>query len=148
VKTTTRTDVTVGWDAYDANGEKIGSIQDQGDRFFVVSKGTLFKKDIYVPTSAIARTDPNERRVYLNVTKDDVEAMGWDDPNSVAAQSGVDASTRGGFDTTPRGTGYDAAGYDTTTPSGLGDETREPAGTGSMRTTRTGYGDEDDLATR
>ena len=154
MKTLNQIDVTAGWNAYDANGDKIGSINDQLDNCLVVSKGTLFPKDIFVPTDAVKRVDESEHRVYVNVTKDQIESMGWDDPNTLSASESF-GSTRdqahpsksAGFATRDQGTtrGYDAentTGFDPT--SGVDDATRQPTGAGSMRTQRTGYGDEDE----
>jgi hypothetical protein len=148
VKTFKQIDINAGWDVCDANGNKIGSINDVRDSYLVVSKGTLFPKDIFVPMNAVQRVDQNEHRVYLNVDKNAIEAMGWDDPKNIPAPGGFksDTTSDGQYDQTYAGTrgDYDASGgFETTTPSGLGDTTREPAGTGAMRTQRTGYGDED-----
>jgi uncharacterized protein (TIGR02271 family) len=74
--------IDAGWDAYGNDGQKIGSIYERREEFLVVQKGVFFPKDLYVPTDAIERADAGERRVYLNVAKDDIESMGWDEPTS------------------------------------------------------------------
>jgi hypothetical protein len=148
MKTFKQIDINSGWEVCDANGNKIGSINDVRDNYLVVSKGTLLPKDIFVPTTAVQRVDENDHRVYLNVDKDTISSMGWDDPKNIpdSGRFSSDTMSTGQYDRTYAGSDadYDASGgFETTTPSGIGDTTREPAGTGTMRTQRTGYGDED-----
>ena len=69
-------DIQVGWDVYGSDGDKIGDVSDIGDNYLLLTKGFLFTKDIYVPFSAVTGTDQD--RVYLNVSKDQIENMGWD----------------------------------------------------------------------
>jgi uncharacterized protein (TIGR02271 family) len=69
--------LVVGADVYGADDEKIGTIADIGQNYFLVQKGWLFIKDLYLPTSAIARMDTD--RVYLSVTKQEAETMGRDE---------------------------------------------------------------------
>src|SRR2546423_14314936 len=118
-----------GWDAYGSDGQKIGSILERRDTYLVVEKGMFFPKDIYVPADAIERADPNEQRVYLNVAKDDVEGMGWTEPQTVGTTS---ATSTAASDTWA----------DSQDPYGVGSRDRyeEPAGT--MATKRTHYGDD------
>ncbi|MBA2362406.1 MAG: DUF2382 domain-containing protein [Chloroflexia bacterium] len=65
-----------GWDVYGSDGDKIGDVSDLGPNYVLVTKGFLFTKDIYIPTSAI--TGIENDRVYLNIAKDQVDSMGWD----------------------------------------------------------------------
>ncbi len=69
--------LVAGADVYGSDNEKIGTIADVGQNYFLVQKGWLFIKDLYLPTSAITRADGNN--VYLNLTKHDAEQMGRDD---------------------------------------------------------------------
>jgi hypothetical protein len=113
--------VEAGWDAYGSDGQKIGSIYDARQEYLVVEKGLIFPKDIYVPANAVERADAGEQRVYLNVAKDDIESMGWDEPASAGRDtSGETWESR-----------RDASR----------DRDMEPAGT--MATKRTRYGDDD-----
>jgi uncharacterized protein (TIGR02271 family) len=68
--------VRAGWDVYGSDGEKIGDVGDVGSNYLMVTKGFLFTKDIYIPTSAIKSIDQD--RVYINVAKDQIDSMGWD----------------------------------------------------------------------
>jgi hypothetical protein len=78
--TQNRTDVTVqsGWDVLGSDGESIGSVAEVGANYVRVEKGFIFVKDIYIPVSAISQIDQGDEAVWLNVPKDDVESMGWD----------------------------------------------------------------------
>ena len=71
-----RSSVQVGWDVYGSDGEKIGDVGDVGANYLMVTKGFLFTKDIYIPTSAITSIDQD--RVYINVAKGQIDGMGWD----------------------------------------------------------------------
>ena len=66
-----------GWDVYGADGEKVGDVQEVREGYFVASKGLLFPHEHYIPFSAITRVEHD--RVYLNVTKDQIEDQGWDE---------------------------------------------------------------------
>jgi len=58
---------------YGSNNEKIGQIAEVGQDYFLVQKGMLFHKDLYLPTSAVARMDGNH--VYLNLSKEQATQM-------------------------------------------------------------------------
>src|SRR3954451_14249885 len=69
--------LAAGADVYGADDEKIGTVADVGQNYFLVQKGWLFIKDLYLPTSTIARADGDT--VYLSLTKQQAEQMGRDD---------------------------------------------------------------------
>jgi uncharacterized protein (TIGR02271 family) len=81
--------IQAGWGAYDQNGERIGDIEEVGRDYVLVTKGLIFVKDIYIPTSAISEVDAETGAVHVNVDKDGIEDMGWDAPPS--GMSGMDA---------------------------------------------------------
>jgi uncharacterized protein (TIGR02271 family) len=66
-----------GMDVYGADDAKLGSIHDIRENYFVIEKGFFFPKDYYVPVSAVAGVDADDR-VFLNVTKDVALNQGWD----------------------------------------------------------------------
>jgi len=66
-----------GMDVYGADDEKLGSIHEVRDNYFVVEKGFFFPKDYYIPMSAIQGID-EDNRVYLNVSKDVALNQDWD----------------------------------------------------------------------
>ncbi|HKG57817.1 MAG TPA: YsnF/AvaK domain-containing protein [Candidatus Limnocylindrales bacterium] len=77
-----------GWDAIDRSGDKIGSIEEVGSNYFLVTKGLIFVKDVYVPFQAIDSTDPNEQLVQLNVGKGEIDSQGWDEPPTDGQMAG------------------------------------------------------------
>jgi len=66
-----------GMDVNGADGEKLGSIYEVRDQYFIMQKGFFFPKDYYIPLSAVQSMDPDQG-VYLNVTKDVALNQGWD----------------------------------------------------------------------
>ena len=60
-----------GTAVYDAGGEKIGAVSEHNvqGQYLVLHKG-MFRKDIYVPVSAVQRNDTDG--IYLTVYKDDL----------------------------------------------------------------------------
>jgi len=69
-----------GMTVYDVNSDKIGTVSGytSSGSYFKLEKGLLFPHDYYVPMSAVSRIDPNG--VYLNVKKDEIKDLGWDNP--------------------------------------------------------------------
>ena len=65
--------VTPGTDVYDANGDKVGTVQEFNPQAncIVVQKGMIFTKDLYIPINAIDGRD--DKGVYLSLTKDDLK---------------------------------------------------------------------------
>jgi uncharacterized protein (TIGR02271 family) len=69
--------LVAGADVYGSDNEKIGTVADVGQNYFLVQKGWLFIKDLYLPTSTITQADGNN--IYLSLTKQEAEQMGRDD---------------------------------------------------------------------
>jgi len=86
-----------GWDVFGSDGEKVGDVSEVGSNYLLVTKGWLFPKDRYIPLDAI--TGVEHDRVYLNVGKDQIESLGWDEPPA-ADTTGVGLSTAETTDTT------------------------------------------------
>ena len=65
--------IAPGTDVYDVNGDKVGSVQQfmPQANCLLVEKGMLFKKDVYIPISAIASTGVDG--VRINLSKDDLK---------------------------------------------------------------------------
>lgn len=81
-----------GWNVYSANDQKIGTVAETYGDYLLVEKGFLFKKDLYIPTSAIRNTDEAEECVYLTADKEQIETMGWDQmPSTTGAGKSADA---------------------------------------------------------
>ena len=68
--------LVAGAEVYGSDNEKIGTVADVGQNYFLVQKGWLFIKDLYLPTSTIMQADGNN--VYLSITKHEAEQMGRD----------------------------------------------------------------------
>jgi len=65
--------IMAGAEVFGSDNEKIGTVADVGSNYFLVQKGFLFIKDLYLPTRTIARMDGE--RIYLNVPKHEAEQM-------------------------------------------------------------------------
>jgi uncharacterized protein (TIGR02271 family) len=98
-KTRSRIAIDTGWTVYGREGDKIGTVAEVGSNYLLVQKGLLFIKDVYVPVSAVDTIDEADASLWLNVPKDDIESMGWDDAPSTGSwndwtPSGKTASDR------------------------------------------------------
>ncbi len=60
---------------YSRDGEKIGHIDELNPQFFVVSKGLLGREQLYLPRAGDERRE--EDRVYVSLTKDEIEGGDW-----------------------------------------------------------------------
>jgi len=99
-----------GWDVFGSDGEKVGDVADVQNNYITVSKGFIFKTDMYIPVSAISNVEHD--RVYLSTTKHEIERQGWDrlpDSNEPDMDRGV---RRGMLSETA--SAADFASYDTT----------------------------------
>ena len=71
--------LSAGNDVISADGEKLGTVAAIRGSYLLV-----FVEDYHVPRNAIARYDEEQEAVYLNVTRDEALASGWeqepDDP--------------------------------------------------------------------
>ena len=113
-----------GWQAVDRNGEEIGTVEEVGANYFVLTKGLIFKKDVYIPLSAVAGADGDGRVMRVDVDKDQIDTMGWDQPP-------VETGTAGGFDTDTSYASNDDAAFVSSSASGT-----------SVDTATTGYADD------
>lgn len=93
------TQIQPGWEVCGRDGQKIGSVMEVGDNYVAVEKGLFFITDLYVPTSAVDRMEPDESRVYLMVAKDDINEEAWKAPPSAdeAAWEGWQARSQAGM---------------------------------------------------
>lgn len=122
-----------GWQAVDRTGGKIGTIEEIGANYFVVSKGLIFTKDIYIPVSRVTATDPGEGMVRIDVDKDQLDGMGWDQP-PLGTGMAADTDTAYGttddpaYATSTATTSYaapeTAASYDTSRTANVDDSVR------------------------
>src|SRR5438105_3603750 len=78
--------VQEGMDVLDRDGQKIGKAGETLGDYFNVDAGFLGTTEYYVPFSAI--TDVTDNNVFLNVRKDEVGNMGWDQRPEMSATTG------------------------------------------------------------
>ncbi len=71
------TDLQTGWDVVTNDGRRFGKIREVGQNYVLTSRPGR-AGDVYVPASAIGNVE-NET-VHLNVTKNDADSMGWEQP--------------------------------------------------------------------
>jgi uncharacterized protein (TIGR02271 family) len=70
------TEIAYGWEVVGSDGDKIGDVAAIQPHYISVEKGFLFKTDIFIPTSAISSVQ--DEKVYLNVSKSQIEGQGWE----------------------------------------------------------------------
>jgi uncharacterized protein YrrD len=80
MQTTNVTPPQVGTHVFGSDGEEIGTISDVQSDYFQVKKGTLFRKEVYLPLTAITGTALGGDGVTVNLTKDEVESGDWSSP--------------------------------------------------------------------
>jgi hypothetical protein len=72
--------VQPGWEIVGADDQRIGAVSDVEEGYLHFTKGFIASKDVYVPSDAISQVDPGEERVYLNVSKSEIDRLGWNTP--------------------------------------------------------------------
>jgi uncharacterized protein (TIGR02271 family) len=103
-------------EVYGSDNEKIGHVAEVGAHYFMVQKGSLFTKDLYLPTSSIARV--HEGHVHLDITKQQAETMGREElPTENDAWYGS-ATRTAGYETAETRTASRAATAGTTMREG------------------------------
>jgi hypothetical protein len=81
-----------GTTVYDSDGNKVGTVSqyDGWSNYFVVQRGLLMHKDVYVPMEAIAGR--YEDGVRISVGKDDLRTLKWDQPPARGPEAGSPAA--------------------------------------------------------
>ncbi len=72
------TQIRSGWDAYGADGARIGTIADTSNNYFVIETGFLRTADLFVPRSAVVAV--SDGRVELKFTRDELEEGNFTSP--------------------------------------------------------------------
>lgn len=70
-------DLKAGWAVVGNDGRRLGTVQDVGQDYLLVSRGA-FSGQLHVPASAIANVE--HEVVHLNLAKHEAEQMGWEQP--------------------------------------------------------------------
>ena len=92
--------IRTGWTAFDVRGEKIGDVAEIGSNYVLVVKGLFLPTDLYIPLSRVVSLDEAQSTFEVNVPKEKVEAMGWQDPpadgswDATNARKGLDIQLR------------------------------------------------------
>ena len=74
--------VQPGWQITDAEGTEIGQVDAVGDGYLEVEEGLLAAERLYIPVSAVESAADGV--VALNVTRDEVDSVGWIVPPQTA----------------------------------------------------------------
>jgi hypothetical protein len=82
---TRTTQISAGSRVVGSDGGSIGTVKEVHEDHVVVSAGTLFKHDLYVPIDHISRSD--EDAVAVNVKAGDVDAEGWRYPPNASFEA-------------------------------------------------------------
>jgi len=82
-------DTAQGWEVFSGDDQKIGKVAEVHPDYLLVEKGFLFKKDLYIPTSAIRDSDPANECIYLNVYKDQIDDLRWDEMPTTTGRTGA-----------------------------------------------------------
>ena len=64
-------------EVFSADEKKLGKVVAVDARFLTVEHGRIGKSQYFIPTSAVDAC--HDGKVYLNVAKDAVASMGWDE---------------------------------------------------------------------
>ena len=81
-----------GWTAYDRRAEKIGVAIERGSTYVLVEKGQLLPADLYIPLSHVTAVNEEESDFIVNLTKDEVASMGWENPPADASWGATDTT--------------------------------------------------------
>lgn len=89
--------IAPGTDVFDVNGDKVGSVErfEPQANYFVVEKGMLFKKDLFIPTSAIGSIAADG--VRLTLSKDDLKDTMYTSPPAAGMTGGMVGGTAGTY---------------------------------------------------
>ncbi len=80
MQTTNITPPQVGTLVFGSDGEEIGEITDVQPGYFQVKKGLIFRKEVYLPLTAITGTALAGDGVTIDLTKDEIENGDWSTP--------------------------------------------------------------------
>jgi hypothetical protein len=86
MQTTNITPPQIGTLVFGSDGEEIGEITDVGPGYFQVKKGLIFRKDVFIPLTAITGAALGGDGVTINLTKDEIENGDWSQPPTVSEQ--------------------------------------------------------------
>jgi hypothetical protein len=80
MQTTNITPPEVGTLVFGSDGEDIGEVTEVGPGYMKLKKGLIFRKEVYIPLTAITGTALGGDGVTINLTKDEVESGDFSSP--------------------------------------------------------------------
>ena len=83
--------IRTGWTAFDVRGEKIGDVAEIGSDYVLVVKGLFLPTDLYIPLARVTTLDEAQSTFEVNVPKEKVEAMGWQNPPTDGSWDATDS---------------------------------------------------------
>jgi uncharacterized protein (TIGR02271 family) len=79
-----------GWQIVGSDGENIGTVASVEEDYFVVSEGFFFPSERYIPAAAVRAVE--EGTVLLSVSKDEIDARGWNTPEAIQMEQAAPQS--------------------------------------------------------
>jgi Uncharacterized protein conserved in bacteria (DUF2171) len=80
MQTTNITPPEVGTLVFGSDGEEIGEVTEVQPGYMKLKKGILFRKELYIPLTAITGTALGGDGVTINLTKEEIENGDWSSP--------------------------------------------------------------------
>ena len=77
MQTTNITPPEVGTLVFGSDGEEIGEVTELPPGYMKLKKGILFRKEVYIPLTAITGTALGGDGVTINLTKEEIENGDW-----------------------------------------------------------------------
>jgi hypothetical protein len=96
MQTTNMTPPEVGTLVFGSDGEDIGEVTEVQPGYMKLKKGILFRKEVYLPLTAITGTALGGDGVTINLTKEEIDNGDWSSPPDTGVETTPDAdvSTR------------------------------------------------------
>jgi hypothetical protein len=81
----------VGTLVFGSDGEDIGEVTEAHPGYMKLKKGILFRKEVYIPLTAITGTALGGDGVTINLTKEEIENGDWSSPPGMGEETTPDA---------------------------------------------------------
>ena len=90
MQTTNITPPDVGTLVFGSDGEEIGEVTEVQPGYMKLKKGILFRKEVYIPLTAITGTALGGDGVTINLTKEEIENGDWSSPPDMGEETTPD----------------------------------------------------------
>jgi hypothetical protein len=90
MQTTNITPPEVGTLVFGSDGEEIGEVTELPPGYMKLKKGILFRKEVYIPLTAITGTALGGDGVTINLTKEEIENGDWSSPSDMGEETTPD----------------------------------------------------------